>query len=549
MTAEISDNTLATILLQRGAQLNGMQLTFRCPSGQHNGHAPSAWWDRAQDYWLCPTCGQQPKKVLATYCGLIAPPTSQSPSPPPTPPARPLVSDGTAVRPTSSQRENTAEEANAQTGAAPSSKTTGDRDSTRNSNGWPVMDTAAFHGLVGDFINTVKPHSETDPVGLLLQLLVGCGSVIGPQPHALVEQTPHPPRLNALLIGKTAKARKGTAWNVVKSLLKQIDPAWAGKRVKSGLSSGEGLVFNVRDADGQAPGEPDKRLLVIEEEFASPLKKMQREGNTLSPVMRDAWDHGNLSPLTKTDRIAATGAHISIIGHSTVEELLRYLTATERGNGFANRFLFALVQRSKLIPSGRGTPPDKLAPYFSRFSRVIQSAGRRSLVARDKDAEALWTSLYPELEEDIPGLTGEILGRGAPQTLRLSLVYSLLDEHEAERPDPAIRVPHLQAAVAVWNYCKASAFFIFGDSLGNPDADLVRHTLKAGLKTDSELSALFGKDHKASFRKDQATAFLCRLNRAHSVRSATGGRPGNWWHYGTTEGCGLCGKSPNSDQP
>ena len=36
----------------------------------------------------------------------------------------------------------------------------------------------------------------------------------------------------------------------------------------------------------------------------------------------------------------ATGAQVSIVGHITQDEFRRYLTATEAGNGFGNRFVW-----------------------------------------------------------------------------------------------------------------------------------------------------------------------------------------------------------------
>ena len=57
---------------------------------------------------------------------------------------------------------------------------------------------------------------------------------------------------------------------------------------------------------------------------------MRRDGNTLSVVIREAWDTGGLHTLTKNDPITATDAHISIIGHITIEELLRHLDETEQ---------------------------------------------------------------------------------------------------------------------------------------------------------------------------------------------------------------------------
>ena len=82
------------------------------------------------------------------------------------------------------------------------------------------------------------------------------------------------------------------------------------------------------------------------------LRVLRREGNTLSPVIRAAWDRGDLRTLTKNNQAQATAAHISILGHITWPELRAYLNDTELFNGFANRFLWVLVKRVKLLPDG-----------------------------------------------------------------------------------------------------------------------------------------------------------------------------------------------------
>jgi len=48
---------------------------------------------------------------------------------------------------------------------------------------------------------------------------------------------------------------------------------YASRCVASGLSSGEGLIFDVRAAT-------DKRRLILEAEFAQVIKVLAREGNT-----------------------------------------------------------------------------------------------------------------------------------------------------------------------------------------------------------------------------------------------------------------------------
>ncbi len=406
---------------------------------------------------------------------------------------------------------------------------------------YPVLDEAAFYGLAGDFVRAVEPSSEADPAAVLLHTIVGFGCLVGSKASVMVERTPHPPRINCLVVGRSALARKGTSWSSPKYLLGKVDPHWTLNRIKSGLSSGEGLIDQVRDsleADTGDVGAEDKRLLVVETEFSSTLKMMERAGNTLSAVLRDAWDHGNLSTLTKNSRIAASGAHVCVIGHITIDELLRLLNATEQSNGLANRFLFVLVKRSKLLPSGQGIPECIFDSFAARFTRVVEVAQTRGTITRDAEAEELWKSIYPYLEDDRPGLTASILARGAAQVLRLSLAYALMDEEEARKSSTAIRSSHLLAALAIWDYAKASTLRIFGDSIGDPTADRLLSVIKSGPQTDTDLYQVLGK--RDGGRKAPALERLVRLEMVHSVKQVTAGRPVTWWHAGHANACEIC---------
>ena len=115
----------------------------------------------------------------------------------------------------------------------------------------------------------------------------------------------------------------------------------------------------------------DRRLLVVQPEFASVLRIMQRDGNTLSPLLRQAWDGGTLRTLTKNDPLKASGAHITVIGHITKDELLRYLGDTEMFNGFANRLSFACVRRSQFLPEGGSVPQAELNSLIERLHSVM----------------------------------------------------------------------------------------------------------------------------------------------------------------------------------
>jgi hypothetical protein len=415
---------------------------------------------------------------------------------------------------------------------------------------WPVMAPEAFHGLAGQFVRAVAPHTEADPVALLLSFLAAASAALGPGPFVVADETVHRLRLWPVLVGETSKARKGSSWAPVRRLLEAADPAFAQQRIASGLSSGEGLIWAVRDPVTKwqrekdlhtgvsqmqevvvDPGESDKRLLVLEEEFTSVLKVLSRDGNTLSAVLRQAWERGDLRSLTKNSPAKATGAHIVVVGHAVAEELSRYLHESEVAGGLANRFLFACVRRSQCLPRGGRLPEATIAELGERLRRVFMWArerGEGELELRwSDDAGRLWDAVYPDLSEGKPGLVGALIARMEAQALRLAALYAVLDCSDDIQPE------HLAAALAVVDYCEASARFVFGDKLGDPVADgIVEALRRAGPDGLSrwDLSNLFGR-HVASGRISHALAGLFRQGLARPERRETGGRPAEVWAW------------------
>ena len=274
------------------------------------------------------------------------------------------------------------------------------------------------------------------------------------------------------------------------------------------------------------PGITDKRLLVQESEYASVLRVAGRDGNTLSAILRDAWDKGRLQTMTKNSAAKATGAHVSVIGHVTADELRRELSSTEAGNGFANRFLWLCTKRSQELPEGGSLEESDLLPLAARLAAAIDMGRQRNELRRDDDARALWYAVYHDLSEGGPGLAGAVTSRSEAQTMRLALLYALLDGADCIRRD------HLTAALALWEYVEASAKFVFGDSLGDPVADDILRALKTapdGLSR-TDLRELFQR-HQSSERVGQALALLAQHQRARmETRTDTGGRPAERWY-------------------
>ena len=405
---------------------------------------------------------------------------------------------------------------------------------------------AAFYGLAGEIVRRIEPHTEADSAALLFQLLAAVGSIVGHDIYFVADGARHHLSLYGVLVGQSSKGRKGTSWNHIAKLFGKVDPEWLSNCVTSGLSSGEGLIWEVRDPieetkpireKGRATGayetfianhgNPDKRLLIIEGEFANVLKVMGREGNTLSPIIRSAWDSGNLKTMVKTAPAKATGAHISFIGHVTRDELRRLLTKTESANGFANRFCWLAVKRSKCLPDGGAIDTVNFDDVVAELKAVFSFAEDFVQIERDPEARELWHAIYPELSEGKPGMAGAVTGRAEAQVVRISAIYALLDKSKL------IRRAHLEAALALWDYCERSATWIFGTSTGDRNADKILRALRHaenGL-TKTEISSEVFNRHAASAEIDEALRLLHGLKMVIYRTESTDGAPLQRWFY------------------
>jgi hypothetical protein len=405
---------------------------------------------------------------------------------------------------------------------------------------WPVPAPEIFHGIAGEIVRAADPHTEGDPVAVMLSLLIGFGNAIGRGPHWSVSGTKHFMSLFGVTVGPTGSGRKGTAWGTAKFFLRDLDPDWAESRTPGGLASGEGLIYHVRDEtrkvnkDGEEvvddPGVRDKRLFAVESEFSRTLKNMSGEKSTLSDMIRKVWDcDEKLSNLTKNSPNVATGAHVSLIGHVTMADLQKHLSSTDSANGFGNRFLWICARKSKSLPDGgnlEGLDWSRLRARFADAYRFARDVGRMGF---DPEAAAIWRGVYEDLGAGRAGLLGAILSRAEPQVKRIACVYALLDR------SADVRAEHLRAALALWEYAEASAKYIFGESHGDARAEKLIAALRDapdGLKRSQISIDVFGrnlaKDALAKVLQDLLSAGLI-----HRVTRGEGrGRPAEIWLAG-----------------
>jgi hypothetical protein len=110
--------------------------------------------------------------------------------------------------------------------------------------------------------------------------------------------------------------------------------------------------------------------------------------------------------------------------------------------------------------------------------------------------------------------------------MRLACIYALLDCSQE------VRREHLQAGLAVWDYCEASARYIFGDTLGDATADEILRELRAhpeGLARN-DIREHFGRN-KSSAEIGRALGVLHEYGLVRVEREeGEQGRPTERWY-------------------
>lgn len=373
---------------------------------------------------------------------------------------------------------------------------------------WPTLAVQASQGLAGEIVETIAPNTESDPVAILALFLSAYGNMIGRGAHFKVESDTHYCKVWPVLVGDSGKGRKGTAQTRVDGLLADADSQWYYNCQAQGLSSGEGLINNVRDRktkekDGETivvdEGVIDKRVLVTEPEFAGPLTMMVREGNNLSVVLRMAWDNTTLQTMTKNQPEKATKSHITVVAHTNQDELIKHLTSAKLGGGVGNRFFFLQVRRSKVLPYG-GEEDVFSEDLLERLRKAIQfgRVDRHIQLSREEEygqsAWDLWGAIYEELSTSGAGLFGAITGRAEAYVRRFAMIYAALD------CSPEVKVEHLLAGLALWDYSKQSSYLLFKGRTGDEVADDLLHALHSagpGGLSRTNIYNLFNRNVKA----------------------------------------------------
>jgi Protein of unknown function (DUF3987) len=305
---------------------------------------------------------------------------------------------------------------------------------------------------------------------------------------------------------------------VISSLLAEADPLWSASRVTTGRPTPGTILHALRD---QLPV-TDRRLFLLSKEFASVLHALGREAGQLSPLLRCAWDGRDLCAHDGHRPVQVTAAHISMVGHVTQAELAHHLSHTESTNGFANRCLWTSVHRSKSLPDGGSLPPGQQSTLAAELRRTLDWVHGQNeiLFSRTPAARELWNDRYAALSQGREDAYGAATSRAEAQVLRLSAIYAALDT------SPLIDDCHLQAALAVWDYCSDSARLLFDTAPIDPTARRISQALDV---TPEGLSRVQINRHVSKERIDLALGQLHTLGLINRETTAGRGRSATLW--------------------
>jgi hypothetical protein len=391
----------------------------------------------------------------------------------------------------------------------------------------------AFIGFAGRWAKIVAAHTECNPDSLLTQFLVCVGVLFDRYFFTFLGVNLFANEFLTVL-GDSATGRKGTALFEVMRFMALVDTHWHHK-VRKNLQSGEAITHFVRDrvkglSRGKAPvmvvkdeGVSDKRLLIVESELSHFFKVSERNGNTLTGKLREAWDCPELlQDSSKGSAETATNAYVSMIGHITEAEL-KTTNPDNITNGYINRNNYVLSFRAQRIPNPRPIEwPKEMIMELVETIRLAQRPTDVSIgelgcpdpikeIPFDEEAQILWEKLHAE-DETETGPMGAILERRLSHIRKNALKYAILAR------SPVINSAHLLAGVALQDHSDALAVSVFAEFTSNRLANKILTALKReypkGLaRTKIYDDVTHGKGAKSDV--NEALAFLSQNKLAH----------------------------------
>jgi hypothetical protein len=329
------------------------------------------------------------------------------------------------------------------------------------------LDEAAFLGPLGTLARSAAREAQVAPEAVLVQAYALLGLLAGQDYLVSMGNRRFPLAVSAVLVGESGIAAKGTSAHVVREAFGDLSPLLTFQSV-SGFGSGQMLVSTLSDL-------PGIQCWWVSEEFVEVLARGRGSESVMSQTLRKVLDHAQAETRARGSGaiVAKAGSYsISLVGHTTPDEISMAIRNVDLTNGLLNRFAWV-----RIVPPDH--KPMSAAVSDSTFDTfrdtVVGGAGPCWVHPVDPirmrltpDADALVESIrHRERVAAVAGsATASITTRGPSFVLRLAGTCALSRGNHTE-----ISVDDVRCADAIWSYCAASTLKIFGGFSGNLQID------------------------------------------------------------------------------
>lgn len=339
----------------------------------------------------------------------------------------------------------------------------------------PGLHEATMLGELGEIVMTVCKDNEVHPVFVLAELLSWLGTYMN-VPYFMFGGVKLHCNINFVTVGNSSKAWASTSSDIVSRIFDGV----LGKTqyLEGHLLNGESLIAavrgdsppydkNIRKEAALSDDISDKRLLLREKEFRSAIANAKRPGNSLSEIVNALFMNGRAELHVKSGKISATGAHVSILAHTSCTDFSALKSDVKQSGEFASHFLWLLLDRLKPVPNPKAMTDEKVQYFQHKIEKIIQAANRLERVKMSKPARELWNNIYPGLTKADSSVAGSVVSRSEIHTIKLALLYALVAGHTL------ITTDDLRSAHALVMYAWESASIIFKGRLDCNDEEKI----------------------------------------------------------------------------
>ncbi|EPB6687166.1 DUF3987 domain-containing protein [Vibrio alginolyticus] len=344
----------------------------------------------------------------------------------------------------------------------------------------PKLRPEGLKGLIGHIANDLSDGTEASAEFIAAYLKVRLSSCI---PRGFAEMPfgafVTQPRINCLLAlptgegkglaEKQANAVINTAQKLLENTVSEHSDLPFYSRVHAGgLSTGEGIAFELRDDSVNKKGEiehgvKDKRLCVVESEFANLLIKCNTRDSILSGTIRKLFDGDPIEPMTKTDRTSCNEPHAHIVGYIPPKELVVRMDSVSISNGFANRFpIYSGIQQLHQ-PIPKVIDRTVLESHAKELNKIITWCHQEKRTLTMSDCyKNLWIEKYSDLKQigAKDSIEQSLMTRAPHYATMYAMLFAMFDMSTTVTSD------HLKSSLAWIDYWHDSVRYIF-----NPEAD------------------------------------------------------------------------------